>query len=382
MTRIPSRRDFLKVTGAAIIMSQMQSFVEAATWASAPSAASAASGFAPDLDARFDTFRAAAPLHNLHSVLVVQDGNIAFERYFSGLDETRGQPTAGEVVFGPDVQHDLRSVTKSLVSLLYGIALADKRVPPPDQPLLAQFPEYPELAHDPQRAGLTIANALTMTLGMQWNEHVSYMDPANSETAMDAAADRFRYVLERPIVAAPGEVWIYSGGAVALIGRLIEKGTGQPLEDYARSVLFEPLGIDKFSWAKGQDGEAIAASGLRLTPRELARVGQLVLARGQWKGKTIVPAAWLDACFTPAATVRDGQSYGYFWRVGEIAYPSKTGTRGEHYLMGFGNGGQLLAIVPARALVVVVTAGNYNDPNDWQVPDAVLRRFVLPNLKA
>ena len=221
-----------------------------------------------------------------------------------------------------------------------------------------------------------------MTLGMQWNEHLSYRDPANCETAMDAAPDRYRYVLERPIVAAPGEVWIYSGGAVALIGRLIEKGTGQPLADYARSALFEPLGIDKFSWAKGTDGEAIAASGLRLTPRELARIGQLVLARGQWAGRTIVPAAWLEASFTPAATVRDGQSYGYMWRVGEIAYPSKTGIRGERYVMGFGNGGQLLAIVPARALVVVVTAGNYNDPNDWQVPDAVLRHFVLPSLKA
>jgi len=378
MTRIFSRRDFLKLTGAAMIASQMQSLVEAATWATT---SPAASGFAPDLDARFEAFRTTASLRNLHGIVVLHEGNIAFERYFTGLDATRGEPAA-EVVFGPDVQHDLRSVTKSLVSLVYGIALADKRVPPPNQSLLAQFPEYPELARDPQRARLTIANALTMTLGMQWNEHVSYMDPANSETAMDAAPDRFRYVLEQPIVAAPGEVWIYSGGAVALTGRLIEKGTGQPLADYARSVLFEPLGIDKSSWAKGTDGEAIAASGLRLTPRELARVGQLVLARGRWEGRTIVPAAWLDASFTPAATVRDGQSYGYFWRVGEIAYPSKTGTRGERYVMAFGNGGQLLAIIPARELVVVVTAGNYNDPNDWQVPDAVLRHFVLPNLRA
>ncbi|MDN7180320.1 beta-lactamase family protein [Caballeronia sp. SEWSISQ10-4 2] len=378
MTKIVSRRDFFKLTGAAMIATQMLPFAEAASWATRPTVGS---GFAPDLDARFEAFRTTTSLRNLHSVVVLQEGNIAFERYFVGLDETRGQP-AGEVVFGPDTQHDLRSVTKSLVSLLYGIALADKRVPPTDQLLMAQFPEYPDLARDPQRAGLTIANVLTMTLGMQWNERLSYRDPANSETAMDAAPDRYRYVLERPIVAAPGEVWIYNGGAVALIGRLIEKGTGQPLADYARSALFEPLGIDKFAWAKGTDGEAIAASGLRLTPRELARIGQMVLARGQWEGRTIVPAAWLEASFRPAATVRDGQSYGYLWRVGEIAYPSKTGIRGERYVMGLGNGGQLLAIVPARALVVVVTAGNYNDPKDWQVPDEVLRHFVLPSLKA
>jgi CubicO group peptidase (beta-lactamase class C family) len=378
MIRTTSRRDIFRLAGAALIASQMPLFAQAASWATKPPAAS---GFAPDLEARFEAFRTMTSLPNLHGVLVLHEGDIAFERYFSGLDETRGGP-AGEVVFGPDTQHDLRSVTKSLVSLLYGIALADKRVPPIDTPLLSQFPEYPDLARDPQRAGLTIANALAMTLGMQWNEQLSYTDPANSESAMDAAPDRFRYVLERPIVAAPGEVWIYSGSAVALIGRLIEKGTGQALEDYARTALFEPLGIDKFSWAKGTDGEAIAASGLRLTPRELARVGQLVLARGKWEGRTIVPAAWLDASFTPAATVRDGQSYGYLWRVGEIAYPSKTGIRGEHYVMGIGNGGQLLAIVPARELVVVVTAGNYNDRKDWQVPDEVLRHFVLPSLKA
>jgi CubicO group peptidase (beta-lactamase class C family) len=378
MIKSASRRDILKLAGATLIATQMPLFAQTASWAAKPTAAS---GFAPDLDARFEAFRTATSLPNLHGIVVLHEGRIAFERYFSGLDETRGQ-SAAEVVFGPDTQHDLRSVTKSLVSLLYGIALAAKRVPPIDTPLLSQFPEYPDLARDPQRANLTIANALTMTLGMQWNEQLSYLDPANSETAMDAAPDRYRYVLDRPIVAAPGEVWIYNGGAVALVGRLIEKGTGQALADYARSALFEPLGIDKFSWAKGTDGEAIAASGLRLTPRELARVGQLVLARGQWEGRTIVPAAWLDASFTPAATVRDGQSYGYFWRVGEIAYPSKTGIRGEHYVMGLGNGGQLLAIVPARALVVVVTAGNYNDRKDWQVPDEVLRHFVLPSLEA
>ena len=376
MIKSASRRDILKLAGAALIASHMPVFAQTVSLAAKPSGAS---GFAPDLDARFEAFRTSTSLPNLHSVLVLHEGRIAFERYFSGLDETRGQAPA-EVVFGPDTQHDLRSVTKSLVSLLYGIALADKRVPPVNTPLLSQFPEYPELARDPQRANLTIANALTMTLGMQWNEQLSYLDPANSETAMDAAPDRYRYVLARPIVAAPGEVWIYSGGAVALVARVIEKGTGQALADYARSALFEPLGIDKFSWVKGTDGEAIAASGLRLTPRELARVGQLVLARGQWDGRTIVPAAWLDASFTPAATVRDGQSYGYFWRVGEIAYPSKTGIRGERYVVGLGNGGQLLAIIPARALVVVVTAGNYNDRKDWQVPDEVLRHFVLPNL--
>jgi CubicO group peptidase (beta-lactamase class C family) len=383
MIRNANRRDILTLAGAALMTSGMPPLADAAATKAAPwkTASPAETGFAPDLEARFEAVRAAGQLRNLHGVVVLRQGAIVFERYLAGVDEARGR-SLGDVAFGPETLHDLRSVTKSIVSLLYGIALADKRVPAPGEPLLAQFPEYPDLAKDKQLAALTVANALTMTLGMQWNEDLSYMDPRNSETAMDAASDRYRFILERPIVAAPGEVWIYSGGAVALIGRLIEKGTGQKLQDFARSALFEPLGIENSDWAKGLDGEAIAASGLRLTPRDLARIGQMVLAGGSWGGRTIVPSAWLEAAFKPVAMVRDGQHYGYLWRVGELAYASKSGTRGERYMEAVGNGGQILAILPERALVIAVTAGNYNDPKAGEVPQAVLRRIVLPSLVA
>jgi CubicO group peptidase (beta-lactamase class C family) len=381
MIRTVNRRDILALAGAASMTGAAPPFArpaaaEAAYW---KTASPVEAGFAPDLEARFEAALAAGQLRNLHGVVVLRHGVVAFERYLTGIDEARGRPL-GEVAFAPDTLHDLRSVTKSIVSLLYGIALADKRVPAPGEPLLAQFPEYVDLANDPQRAALTVANALTMTLGMQWNEDLSYLDPRNSETAMDAASDRYRFILERPIVAAPGEVWIYSGGAVALIGRLIEKGTGQTLQDYARPALFEPLGIAKSEWATGAHGEAIAASGLRLTPRDLARIGQLVLSGGSWDGRRIVPSAWLEAAFRPAAMVRDGQHYGYLWRVGELAYASKSGMRGERYMEAVGNGGQILAILPDRDLVIAVTAGNYNDRKGWEVPEAVLRRIVLPSL--
>jgi CubicO group peptidase (beta-lactamase class C family) len=179
--------------------------------------------------------------------------------------------------FGPDTLHDLRSVTKSIVGLLYGIALDRGLVPPPEAPLLAQFPEYPELATDPQRARLTILHALTMTLGMEWDEQRPYTDPANSEIAMERAPDRYRYILERPFVAAPGERWIYSGGAVALLGHLIAKGAHTTLPEFARQALFAPLGITTFEWAEGADGVASAASGLRLRPMDLLRIGKLDL---------------------------------------------------------------------------------------------------------
>ncbi len=116
-----------------------------------------------------------------------------------------GVKPLGTVTFGPDTLHDLRSVTKSVVGLLYGIALDRRLVPPPDAPLLAQFPEYPDLAADPARALLTVENALTMTMGFAWDEQRPYTDPANSEIAMENAPDRYRYILDQPIVAAAGQ---------------------------------------------------------------------------------------------------------------------------------------------------------------------------------
>ncbi len=84
---------------------------------------------------------------------------------------------------------------------------------------------------------------MTMTLGLDWNEEIPYQDPTNSERAMENAPDRYRYVLRSPIVAEPGTRYIYSGGATALLGKLIVTGTGKPLEDFARAALFDPIGI-------------------------------------------------------------------------------------------------------------------------------------------
>ena len=102
----------------------------------------------------------------------------------------------GRVAFNANTLHDLRSVSKSIVGLLYGIALADGKVPAPEAPLFASFPEYADLAADPARNRRTIYNALTMTMGTDWDEiSVPYSDPTNSEIAMDMAPDRYRFVL-------------------------------------------------------------------------------------------------------------------------------------------------------------------------------------------
>ncbi|WP_374445221.1 serine hydrolase domain-containing protein [Stella sp.] len=363
---MPTRRHFLATAGAAA----MTACLPARAF---ETVAPAAAGFSTDLADRFAAFAAAGRLPGLHGVVALRHGRIFFERYLAGEDANWGTPL-GRVEFGPETLHDLRSVTKSIVGLLYGIALAEGRVPAPDRALLAQFPEYPDLAADPARTGLTVEHVLTMTLGTEWNESLPYTSLANSEIAMEAAPDRWRFVLERPVVAAPGAGWTYNGGATALLGRLIERGTGQSLPDYARAVLFDPLGIGPTEWVRGRrDGVASAASGLRMRPRDLARIGQMVLDRGMAGDRRIVPAEWLAASFRPLARLPDGRGYGYHWYLGRF-------DRGGFWRGAIGNGGQRLFVWPEPGLVVAVTAGNYDDPEQWRTPIDLVREVLLPAL--
>ena len=187
---------------------------------------------------------------------------------------------------------------------------------------------------------------------------------------MDMAPDRYRYVLEQPIVDAPGSRWAYNGGATALIARLISQGSGQSIVDFARERLFAPLGIYDFEWTADRRGEPIAASGLRLRPRDLAKIGQLILNGGAWGETQVLPAPWLSDSFTPRALVRDGLQYGYHWWLGRA--PSS----GERLIGALGNGGQRLFVAPDSQMVVVITAGNYNRRRQSRaLTDAILKHL-------
>jgi len=256
-----------------------------------------------NLNEVFEAARQAGLLPNIHGVVVARAGEIVFERYLVGTDAARGRPL-GVVRFGPNTLHDVRSVTKGIVGLLYGIAVEQARAAKPEAKLIDEFPEYSDLASDAGRQALTVRHALTMTLGTEWDElTIPYTDPRNSEIAMDNAADPYRYVLERPIKESPGIRWVYNGGATALLGRIITKGTGKKLDGFAREALFEPLGIRAFEWIENRNGDAIAASGLRITPRDLARIGVMILNDGRHEGRQIVPEAWLKTAFKPAVSL-------------------------------------------------------------------------------
>jgi CubicO group peptidase (beta-lactamase class C family) len=254
-------------------------------------------------------------------------------------------------------------------------------VPAPERPLMEEFPDHAALATDPRHKRLTVAHALTMTLGFEWDEDIPYQDPKNSEIQMEMAPDRYRFIFSRPFISDPGTRWIYGAAGTELIGKLIVNGTGQSLPDFARAALFDPLGIGATTWTKGFSGQPAPASGLRMTPRDLARIGQLVLNRGEWEGRRIVSADWLEKSVQALATVDEFRRYGYFWYSGDFGYGSPPNLRKAHWIGAFGYGGQRLFVLPSLDLSVAITCGNYADPNQWMPPIRVIREVVLPSVQ-
>lgn len=374
------RRTVLQGLGGSIMASPFASRASAYDW---KSVAPAEVGFKADMDALLDHAITEGRIWNLHGVVVVRNDRLVFERYFVAEDNARGRPL-GKVAFGPETQHDLRSVSKSVVGLLYGIALAQERVPPPEASLFASFPEYADLGRQAGRDRITIHHVLTMTMGTDWDEtSVPYSNPANGEIAMDMAADRYRYILQRNVIMKPGKRWNYGGGATALLARLIVKGTGKPLHAFAREALFDPLGLGPTEWLADAKGEPYAASGLRMAPRDLARIGMTVANGGVADGRAVIPAAWIARCTTDLVSVDEQRRYGYQWYLGDFFYGKQLGWTREHlerWWGCFGEGGQRLFVLPNLKLAIAVTAGNYGTEDQWIPPIRVVREVVLASL--
>jgi CubicO group peptidase (beta-lactamase class C family) len=152
------------------------------------------SGLAP----QFENWREA----NLHAALMVRHGKIVYERYLTGEDRAGGTPL-GRVEFHAGLAHDVRSISKSVISLLFGIARDRGLIKSLDEPAFSYFPGYASLK-TPEKERINLRHLLSMSAGLAWNEYISYNDPANSERRMMEAPDRVRYVLEQPIARPAG----------------------------------------------------------------------------------------------------------------------------------------------------------------------------------
>jgi len=223
----------------------------------------------------------------------------------------------------------------------------------------------------PERDRIQLLHVLNMSMGLAWVEATPATgDFNNDEARMNMAWEPCRYVLSRSITAPAGQEFFYNTGALRLVSAIIRKATGRPLDEFARAALFEPLGITSAEWARVR-GETDAGGGLRLRPRDMAKIGQLVLAEGRWNDRQIVSKAWIETSTSPKLKATDGMSYGYLWWLGR----ARINAREVPWVGALGRGGQSIRIVPELDLVVAVTAGYYQDysPRAFQLQYGVFR---------
>ncbi|MCA1579289.1 MAG: beta-lactamase family protein [Acidobacteria bacterium] len=319
------------------------------------------------------------PELGVHAILIERNGRLIYEEYFDGFDERWGQPL-GRVTMTADSKHDLRSITKSVVSALVGIAHGEGKIQSLDQPLTRWFPEYADL-DTLERRRVTLRHALSMTSGFDWNEDVSYNDPRNDEIRMTRDSQPLRYALARPFVVEPGSDFKYNGGLTQVLAAVLERASKMSLEDYARTKLFEPLGITDVEWVGSLAGMPAAASGLRMRARDLAKFGSLYLNGGKWKGKQVIPADWVDLSTRRHFKFRSqpgpnssGQfGYGFFWWYS--CYPSTAGLVEARTAVG--NGQQRIFVLPTLNTVVTIFGGRYND---FTTGNTLGRRILLDHV--
>ena len=305
---------------------------------------------------------------NVHTVLVARAGKLVFERYFSGSDEINGWRVEN-VTFDVGTLHNMKSVSKSVTSLAVGIAIDRGLIRSVNEPIFSFFPELSDL-RSPEKDRIQLVHALTMTMGLKWVEAIPSNEDDNDEVRMHMASDPCRYVLGLPATAPAGQEYFYNTGALTLVSAIVRKATGRPLDEFARETLFQPLGITSVEWVRVK-GDSDAGGGLRLRPRDMAKIGQLVLAGGRWNDNEIVSKTWIETSTTPKIEATGGQFYGYLWFLGR----SLPNGREVHWAGALGRGGQSIRIVPELNLVVAATAGYYQDysPRAFQLQYSIFR---------
>lgn len=306
-------------------------------------------------------------LEEIHALVIARHGYLVYERYF--LPYT-----------GIDSLHVLNSVTKSVVSMLTGIAVRDGLLAGPDQPVADLFPEAADIfAAEPAKRDIVVSDVLTMSAGLEW-ETRDPSDPNTLSRQLMHTADPVRFVLARPLVAEPGTRFLYSEGLATLMSAAITNVSGVHADAFAAEHLFAPLGITAFDWQHLDAGPAIGGYGLRLTARDLAKLGQLMLQEGEWNGARILPTEWIGASMSPAIASNEALTwYGFMWWLSGLpAADGSIDARNDLWL-GSGYGGQKLFVIPDLDLLVVFygCSGTYECGISDQVPQLALYNYIL-----
>ena len=312
---------------------------------------------------------------NIHSVLIIKNGKLVFEQYFPGYKfYYQAENFKGEYTnFTSHTIHNLASVTKSITSLLIGIAHDHGYIDSVETKMFNYFPEYASL-NDSVKNQITLWHLLTMTSGLQWNEQdIFYSNIKNDIIQLFMVPDPVQFILSKPAIDHPGTKFNYNGGNTNLLGEIIQKTSGLMVDAFAKKHLFEPLGITLYEWVRINPDMVYTSGDLKLRPRDMAKIGFLILNKGVWKSKQIISSEWVVESTRPYVHFNTREGYGYQWWIKDYAL----GNVSVHSIAAMGWGGQNIIILPGMEAVVVVTAGNYatRSPND-----EIIYRYILPSL--
>jgi len=281
-----------------------------------------AEGFDPArLEAVYERLYSEDLYPTMRSLLIVRHGKLVAEGYSR-------DPRDGDRI------HAVQSVTKSITSLLVGIAAGEGLLPSVDTALFDLMPEY--FDDDPGKRSITLRDALTMRTGLEFDNE------EDTGPFLYSSGSSVRNVLRRRLISEPGTSFYYHDANPQLVSGIIEKVTGVSPEAYADEHLFGPLGIREYRWEKHGDGLSFGAFGLWLRPRDMAKIGQLMLQGGAWDGRQLVPADWIRE----STRVYANGDYGLYWWVNDEE---------ARVYRASGSGGQIIFVDEPNDLVIVLT---------------------------
>lgn len=285
--------------------------------------------------------RQANAIPKLKSLLISRNDKLIFEEYYAFKEDLK--------------PHHIYSVTKSIMSILVGIAIDKNYIESEQQLIKRYFPAYFEKESDPRKESISIKDVLSMTTGINFSDNNNWYDWSTFESFLrdDNARD---WILNREMLLnyQPGETWLYGTPNTDLLSSIIETATDTSTLEFAEKYLFKPLDINHYAWLHDSSENYIGGFGLFLRPRALMRIGLMVQNGGTYNGKRIVSEKWINKSLSKHIGIggEEGMEYGYLWwrfRVGNY-----------QVISAFGYGGQLITMVPELDMVIVTTSDGYS----------------------
>lgn len=316
----------------------------------------------------------------VHSLLVARKGRLVLEEYFYGAD-------AGAI-------HDLRSAGKTFSNVMLGAVIGRGQVKDETEALVPILSPAMKLANpSPQKDRITLAHLMTHTSGLACDDS-NPDSPGNEDTLQSQPEPNWwSYAASLPMVAEPGKRYAYCSAGMNLVGAALTLRSGQWLPELFHETVAGPLQFGTYAWNLMPTGEGYMGGGARLQSRDLLKLGQLYLGKGEWNGRRIVSPDWVARSTKPQVVIDEastgldtetlrntypGGADGYAWHIFQIDVEGRKYTSFE----ASGNGGQMVVVVPELDLAVAMTGGNYNQGFIWgRWRDEIIGKLVIGALK-